>query len=49
MILYHSQEYNNTEAMAKAIEQGARKTGAMLALVNTKKKTNRYRRENIMR
>lgn len=35
LILYHSQEYGNTEAMAKAVAEGGKKSGAKVTLVNT--------------
>jgi multimeric flavodoxin WrbA len=35
LVLYHSQEYGNTEAMARAIGEGARAAGADTTLVNT--------------
>jgi len=35
LVLYHSQEYGNTAAMAEAIEEGARAAGADVTLVNT--------------
>jgi len=35
LILYHSQEYGNTEAMAQAVAEGARDAGADVTLVNT--------------
>jgi len=35
LILYHSQEYGNTAAMAQAIAEGARAAGADVTLVNT--------------
>lgn len=35
LILYHSQEYHNTHAMAEAVAEGARAAGADATLVNT--------------
>ncbi len=35
LILYHSQEYGNTAAMAAAVAEGARAAGAEVTLVNT--------------
>ena len=35
LILYHSQQCGNTEAMAKAVADGARKAGANVTLANT--------------
>ena len=35
LILYHSQEYGNTAAMAQAVGEGARAAGADVTLVNT--------------
>ncbi len=35
LILYHSQEYGNTRAMAQAVAQGAGQAGAQVQLVNT--------------
>jgi flavorubredoxin len=35
LVLYHSQEYGNTAAMAEAVGDGARAAGADVALVNT--------------
>jgi flavorubredoxin len=35
LVLYHSQEYGNTAAMADAVAEGARATGADVTLVNT--------------
>ncbi|MDH7487378.1 MAG: NAD(P)H-dependent oxidoreductase [Anaerolineae bacterium] len=35
LILYHSQEYGNTAAMAEAVAEGARAAGAEVTLVNT--------------
>jgi len=35
LVLYHSQEYGNTAAMAEAIAEGARAAGAKVTLVNT--------------
>ena len=35
LVLYHSQEFANTHAMAEAVGQGARSAGAEVQLVNT--------------
>ncbi len=35
LVLYHSQEYGNTEAMAEAVAEGAKAAGAEVTLVNT--------------
>ena len=35
LVLYHSQEYGNTAAMAQAVGEGARAAGADVTLVNT--------------
>ena len=35
LVLYHSQEYGNTAAMAEAVGEGARGAGADVTLVNT--------------
>jgi len=35
LVLYHSQEYGNTGAMAEAVAAGARAAGAEVTLVNT--------------
>ena len=35
LVLYHSQEYGNTGAMAEAIGEGAKAAGAEVTLVNT--------------
>ena len=35
LIVYHSQEYGNTHAMAEAVAEGVRQSGAEAALVNT--------------
>jgi flavorubredoxin len=35
LVLYHSQEYGNTAAMAVAVGEGARAAGAEVTLVNT--------------
>jgi flavorubredoxin len=37
LILYHSQEYYNTHAMAEAVAEGAQAAGADVTLVNTNK------------
>lgn len=38
LVLYHSQEHGNTEAMAKALAEGAREAGASVTLANTNKR-----------
>jgi multimeric flavodoxin WrbA len=35
LVLYHSQEYGNTAAMARAVGEGAQAAGADVTLVNT--------------
>jgi multimeric flavodoxin WrbA len=35
LVLYHSQEYGNTAAMAEAAAEGARAAGAEVTLINT--------------
>lgn len=35
LVLYHSQEYGNTAAMAQAVGEGARDVGADVTLINT--------------
>ena len=35
LVLYHSQKFGNTEAMAEALAQGARQNGAEVIMVNT--------------
>ena len=35
LVLYHSQEYGNTAAMAEAVGEGAKAAGAEVTLVNT--------------
>jgi flavorubredoxin len=35
LVLYHSQEYGNTRAMAEAVAEGARTAGAEVTLANT--------------
>ena len=35
LVLFHSQEYGNTAAMAEAVEEGARAAGARVTLANT--------------
>ena len=35
LVLYHSQEYGNTHAMAEAVGEGARAAGAEIKMVNT--------------
>jgi len=47
LVLYHSQEYGNTAAMAEAVGEGARAAGAEVTLVNTNEQRldiERYRR-----
>jgi multimeric flavodoxin WrbA len=47
LVLYHSQEYGNTAAMAQAVAEGARAAGADVTLVNTNEQRldlERYRR-----
>jgi flavorubredoxin len=34
LVLYHSQQYGNTDAMAKAVAEGARSAGAEVTLFN---------------
>jgi len=38
LVLYHSQEYGNTAAMAAAVAEGARAAGAEVTSVNTNEK-----------
>ena len=38
LVLYHSQEYGNTAAMAEAVGEGARAAGAEVTLINTNAK-----------
>ncbi len=38
LILYHSQEFGNTKAMAEAVAEGAQAAGAKVALINTNEK-----------
>lgn len=38
LVLYHSQQYGNTAAMAEAVGEGARDAGAEVTLVNTNEK-----------
>ncbi len=38
LVLYHSQEYGNTKAMAEAVAEGAQAAGAKVTLVNTNEK-----------
>jgi multimeric flavodoxin WrbA len=38
LVLYHSQEYGNTAAMAEAVGEGARAAGAEVTSVNTNEK-----------
>lgn len=35
LVLYHSQQYGNTQLMAEAVAEGAEKAGAEVELVNT--------------
>lgn len=35
LVLYHSQEYGNTAAMAQAVAEGAQAAGARVTLINT--------------
>jgi len=35
LVLFHSQEYGNTKAMAEAVAEGARAAGAEVTLINT--------------
>jgi len=35
LVLYHSQEYGNTKAMAEAVAEGAQTAGAKVTLINT--------------
>lgn len=35
LVLYHSQEFGNTKAMAEAVAEGAREAGAEVTLANT--------------
>jgi multimeric flavodoxin WrbA len=47
LVLYHSQEYGNTDAMARAVAEGVRAAGADVTLVNTNEERldlERYRR-----
>lgn len=37
LVIYHSQEFGNTEAMAKAVAEGIIKSGAQCELFNTNK------------
>lgn len=37
LILFHSQEYGNTQAMAEAVATGAKVVGANVTLINTNK------------
>lgn len=37
LVIYHSQEYGNTEAMAKAVAEGIMEAGAQVELFNTNK------------
>jgi len=46
LVLYHSQQYGNTGAMAQAVAEGSRSAGADVTLVNTNEKRmniNEYR------
>ena len=38
LVLYHSQDFGNTEAMAEAVAEGAQTAGAEVTLINTNKK-----------
>jgi multimeric flavodoxin WrbA len=38
LVLYHSQEYGNTAAMAEAVSEGAKAVGTEVTLVNTNEK-----------
>ena len=38
LVLYHSQQYGKTHAMAEAVAEGAREAGAEVTLVNTNEK-----------
>ncbi|MGC9781247.1 MAG: NAD(P)H-dependent oxidoreductase [Candidatus Heimdallarchaeota archaeon] len=38
LVLYHSQEFGNTEGMAEAVAEGAQPAGAEVTLINTNKK-----------
>jgi len=38
IILYHSQEFGNTKAMAEAVAEGAQTAGAKVTLINTNEK-----------
>ncbi|MBK5113899.1 MAG: flavodoxin family protein [Candidatus Heimdallarchaeota archaeon] len=38
LVLYHSQEYGNTKAMAEAVAAGAQTAGAEVTLINTNEK-----------
>jgi len=40
LVLYHSKEYGNTEAMAEAVVEGAKTAGAKVTLLNTNKEAN---------
>ncbi|NHJ47320.1 MAG: hypothetical protein FK733_05975 [Asgard group archaeon] len=35
LVIYHSQEYGNTEAMAEAVAEGAKAAGAEITIINT--------------
>ena len=51
LILYHSQEYGNTAAMAEAIGEGANAAGAEVTLVNTNEQrldVEQYRRSDVV-
>jgi flavorubredoxin len=51
LVLYHSQEYGNTAAMADAIGEGARAAGAEVTLVNTNEQrldVEQYRRCDVV-
>ncbi len=38
LVLYHSQEYGNTKAMAEAVAEGAKSEGATVTMINTNEK-----------
>jgi multimeric flavodoxin WrbA len=51
LVLYHSQEYGNTAAMAEAVGEGARAAGAEVTLVNTNEQRldiEQYRRFDVV-
>ena len=35
LVIYHSQQFGNTKALAEALAEGARETGAEVGLINT--------------